>query len=108
MSVQKLKVLSVQKHKVLSVQKLKVLSVQKRKVLSVQKLKVLSVQKLKVLLTELKHINPTHYVTLHLQDGGLVLSWEQRLDILKGAACGLQYLHTVDTNKPVIHGDIKS
>ena len=97
MSVQKLKVLSVQKHKVLSVQKRKVLSVQKHKALSVQ-----------VLLTILKHINPTQYVTLHLQDGGLVLSWEQRLDILKGAACGLQYLHTVDTNKPVIHGDIKS
>ncbi|XP_052779813.1 interleukin-1 receptor-associated kinase-like 2 [Mya arenaria] len=36
-----------------------------------------------------------------------VLTWEQRLAILKGAACGLQFLHSVEKT-PVIHGDIKS
>lgn len=35
------------------------------------------------------------------------LSWIQRHEIAKGAACGLQYLHTVG-EKPLIHGDIKS
>lgn len=35
------------------------------------------------------------------------LDWHQRLEIMKGAACGLQYLHTLD-QKPLIHGDIKS
>ncbi|XP_061187681.1 uncharacterized protein LOC133195768 [Saccostrea echinata] len=34
------------------------------------------------------------------------LTWTQRIDIMKGAACGLQYLHTLD-QKPLIHGDIK-
>ncbi|XP_034237417.1 serine/threonine-protein kinase RIPK-like [Thrips palmi] len=35
------------------------------------------------------------------------LSWQQRYNIAKGAARGLQYLHTVE-EKPLIHGDIKS
>lgn len=45
-------------------------------------------------------------VLLCLQDSSRVLTWEQRQTILQGAACGLQFLHTVD-KKPVIHGDIK-
>lgn len=35
------------------------------------------------------------------------LTWKQRLRILRGAACGLQFLHTL-TDIPLIHGDIKS
>ncbi|XP_076109000.1 uncharacterized protein LOC143076991 isoform X1 [Mytilus galloprovincialis] len=35
------------------------------------------------------------------------LTWKQRLGILRGAACGLQFLHTL-TDTPLIHGDIKS
>lgn len=35
------------------------------------------------------------------------LSWSIRHGVLKDAAAGLQYLHTVD-EKPLIHGDIKS
>ncbi|KAL4225969.1 hypothetical protein ACF0H5_013956 [Mactra antiquata] len=37
----------------------------------------------------------------------VVLTWEQRISILRGSACGLQFLHCVDKT-PVIHGDIKS
>lgn len=35
------------------------------------------------------------------------LTWMQRHEIAKGAARGLQYLHTIG-KKPLIHGDIKS
>lgn len=35
------------------------------------------------------------------------LTWSQRFEIAKGAARGLQFLHTVQ-DKPLIHGDIKS
>lgn len=35
------------------------------------------------------------------------LTWQQRYNIAKGAARGLQFLHTVE-EKPLIHGDIKS
>lgn len=58
-----------------------------------------------------------YYVYEYLTNGSLhhnlhlrmnhVLTWEQRLIILRGAACGLQFLHTVES-VPVIHGNIKS
>ncbi|XP_060075391.1 uncharacterized protein LOC132555067 [Ylistrum balloti] len=35
------------------------------------------------------------------------LTWQERLIIVRGASCGLQYLHTLGT-APLIHGDIKS
>lgn len=35
------------------------------------------------------------------------LTFDQRLDILKGTAHGLQYLHTLNNVKPLIHTDIK-
>lgn len=45
---------------------------------------------------------------LHQRNGhNVLLDWYQRLNILKNAACGLQFLHSID-KKPVIHGDIKS
>ncbi|KAK3103350.1 hypothetical protein FSP39_018655 [Pinctada imbricata] len=44
---------------------------------------------------------------LRLKGGVRPLTWSMRLSIMKGAACGLQYLHTLD-HKPLIHGDIKS
>ncbi|XP_053377162.1 uncharacterized protein LOC123530515 isoform X2 [Mercenaria mercenaria] len=50
--------------------------------------------------------NGSLYQCLHNKPG-VILTWEQRLSILRGAACGLQFLHTVD-KKPVIHGAIKS
>lgn len=50
--------------------------------------------------------NGSLYQCLHYKPA-MVLTWEQRLAILRGAACGLQFLHTVD-KKPIIHGDIKS
>jgi interleukin-1 receptor-associated kinase 1 len=42
------------------------------------------------------------------QKGTPPLDFKQRLDIATGAAAGIQYLHTVVPNKPLIHGDIKS
>ena len=39
--------------------------------------------------------------------GTCALSWEQRLNIARGTALGLQFLHTL-REKPLIHGDIKS
>ncbi|XP_052213697.1 uncharacterized protein LOC127832334 isoform X2 [Dreissena polymorpha] len=51
-------------------------------------------------------VNGSLHDNLHLKKSP-VLSWERRVSILKGAACGLQFLHSVD-KKPVIHGDIKS
>lgn len=41
-----------------------------------------------------------------LQDNTKPLLWNVRHGVLKDAAAGLQYLHTVD-EKPLIHGDIK-
>ncbi|XP_052061753.1 uncharacterized protein LOC127701824 isoform X1 [Mytilus californianus] len=41
------------------------------------------------------------------KDNTPALTWKQRLGILRGAACGLQFLHTL-TDTPLIHGDIKS
>ena len=35
------------------------------------------------------------------------LTWEQRLNVARGTARGLQFLHTM-SDKPLIHGDIKS
>lgn len=35
------------------------------------------------------------------------LSFAQRQRVIKGTACGLQYLHTYIDGKPLIHGDIK-
>ncbi|KAM4697204.1 interleukin-1 receptor-associated kinase 1 [Rhinophrynus dorsalis] len=43
---------------------------------------------------------------LHHQGSLPPLSWHQRVNILQGAACGLQFLHTCQPS--VIHGDIKS
>lgn len=52
--------------------------------------------------------NGSLYDCLHCKNNhDVLLSWEQRVSILRGAACGLQYLHSIDI-KPVIHGDIKS
>ncbi|ELT92848.1 hypothetical protein CAPTEDRAFT_53959, partial [Capitella teleta] len=45
---------------------------------------------------------------LSLEDGTDPLPWRRRHDILMGAARGLQFLHTADKKKPLIHGDIKS
>lgn len=39
--------------------------------------------------------------------GTRALTWGERLMIVRGASCGLQYLHTLGT-APLIHGDIKS
>lgn len=44
---------------------------------------------------------------LHPQAGKAPLSFKQRQRIIKGTACGLQYLHTYIDGKPLIHGDIK-
>ncbi|KAK3601769.1 hypothetical protein CHS0354_016131 [Potamilus streckersoni] len=44
---------------------------------------------------------------LNCRNGTSPLDWEKRISIMRGAACGLQFLHTVD-KKPLIHGDIKS
>ncbi|XP_053551636.1 interleukin-1 receptor-associated kinase 1 [Bombina bombina] len=43
---------------------------------------------------------------LHSEGNFLPLSWEQRLGILQGAACGIQFLHSCQPS--IIHGDIKS
>ncbi|MEE6528426.1 hypothetical protein FKM82_030714, partial [Ascaphus truei] len=43
---------------------------------------------------------------LHSQGSFSPLSWQQRVVILQGAACGIQFLHTCQPS--VIHGDIKS
>lgn len=40
------------------------------------------------------------------KDGTAPLTWKQRLQIARGSACGIQFLHTCD--KLIIHGDIKS
>ncbi|KAG8554405.1 hypothetical protein GDO81_003786 [Engystomops pustulosus] len=42
---------------------------------------------------------------LHHQ-GSPTLTWKQRLGIVQGAACGIQFLHTCKPS--IIHGDIKS
>ncbi|XP_060562129.1 uncharacterized protein LOC132721767 isoform X2 [Ruditapes philippinarum] len=54
-------------------------------------------------------INGSLYQCLHGKPGTVfkVLSWEQRMSILKGASCGLQFLHTAET-VPVILGNVKS
>ncbi|CAG9821690.1 unnamed protein product [Phaedon cochleariae] len=36
-----------------------------------------------------------------------VLSWPSRLNIAVGTARGLQFLHTINENAPLVHGDIK-
>ncbi|KAM8933603.1 interleukin-1 receptor-associated kinase 1 isoform 2-T2 [Pelodytes ibericus] len=43
---------------------------------------------------------------LHLQGSFPALSWQQRVSILHGAACGIQFLHTCKPS--IIHGDVKS
>ncbi|XP_075040955.1 interleukin-1 receptor-associated kinase 1 isoform X2 [Mixophyes fleayi] len=43
---------------------------------------------------------------LHHQGSFPTLLWKQRLSILRGAACGIQFLHTCHPS--IIHGDIKS
>ncbi|PIO41082.1 hypothetical protein AB205_0151880 [Aquarana catesbeiana] len=43
---------------------------------------------------------------LQLQGSFPTLSWKQRLSIMQGAACGIQFLHTCQPS--IIHGDIKS
>ncbi|KAJ8679394.1 hypothetical protein QAD02_015181 [Eretmocerus hayati] len=45
---------------------------------------------------------------LRLKFGTAPLNWLQRLEIAKGTARGLQYLHTIRERQPLIHGDIKS
>ncbi|KAL5013200.1 hypothetical protein ScPMuIL_007470 [Solemya velum] len=44
---------------------------------------------------------------IQCKNNGDPLTWEQRVSIMKGAACGLQYLHTLEKS-PLIHGDMKS
>lgn len=53
-----------------------------------------------------KYQNQQIFFLVYLQNNTRPLDWHQRLEIMKGAACGLQYLHTLD-QKPLIHGDIK-
>uniref|UniRef100_A0A8C5R3U5 non-specific serine/threonine protein kinase n=1 Tax=Leptobrachium leishanense TaxID=445787 RepID=A0A8C5R3U5_9ANUR len=43
---------------------------------------------------------------LHSQGSSRALSWQQRVNILLGAACGIQFLHTYQPS--IIHGDVKS
>ncbi|KAM4662467.1 interleukin-1 receptor-associated kinase 1 [Discoglossus pictus] len=43
---------------------------------------------------------------LHSQGSSPPLSWQQRVSILQGAACGIQFLHS--WQPCIIHGDIKS
>lgn len=43
---------------------------------------------------------------LHHQGSFPTLTWKQRLSIMQGAACGIQFLHTCTPS--IIHGDIKS
>ncbi|XP_068104344.1 interleukin-1 receptor-associated kinase 1 isoform X2 [Hyperolius riggenbachi] len=43
---------------------------------------------------------------LHKQGSSPTLSWKERLSIMQGAACGIQFLHT--STPSIIHGDIKS
>uniref|UniRef100_A0A8D9AEC6 non-specific serine/threonine protein kinase n=1 Tax=Cacopsylla melanoneura TaxID=428564 RepID=A0A8D9AEC6_9HEMI len=43
---------------------------------------------------------------LHMKNYTLPLHWKQRLNIARGSALGLQFLH--DREPPLIHGDIKS
>ncbi|KAM3911958.1 interleukin-1 receptor-associated kinase 1 isoform 2-T2 [Leptodactylus fuscus] len=43
---------------------------------------------------------------LHHQGSFPILTWRQRLGILQGTACGIQFLHTCQPS--IIHGDIKS
>lgn len=48
-----------------------------------------------------------HCHDLSLSQGSLpTLTWKQRLSIMQGAACGIQFLHTCTPS--IIHGDIKS
>ncbi|CAG0901365.1 unnamed protein product, partial [Cyprideis torosa] len=44
---------------------------------------------------------------LNCKGGTAPLTWEQRVSIALGVACGLRYLHTL-SSKPIVHGDIKS
>ncbi|XP_053329891.1 interleukin-1 receptor-associated kinase 1 [Spea bombifrons] len=43
---------------------------------------------------------------LHHQGSFSTLSWQQRVGIMQGAACGIQFLHTCQPS--IIHGDVKS
>ncbi|XP_069841928.1 interleukin-1 receptor-associated kinase 1 [Dendropsophus ebraccatus] len=43
---------------------------------------------------------------LHRQRSFSTLTWKQRLSIMQGTACGIQFLHTCKPS--IIHGDIKS
>ena len=46
---------------------------------------------------------------LMCRQGTVPLSWKQRLNIARGTARGLNFLHSRSTReKPLIHGDIKS
>uniref|UniRef100_T1JKA5 non-specific serine/threonine protein kinase n=1 Tax=Strigamia maritima TaxID=126957 RepID=T1JKA5_STRMM len=45
---------------------------------------------------------------LRCRNGTKPLNWMQRLNIILGTACGIQYLHTISSDRPFIHGDIKS
>lgn len=44
---------------------------------------------------------------LYMRSSANPLSFKQRQRIIKGTACGLQYLHTYINGRPLIHGDIK-
>lgn len=35
------------------------------------------------------------------------LTWHQRASIARGTARGLNYLHTIQENQPLVHGDVK-
>ncbi|XP_063288757.1 interleukin-1 receptor-associated kinase 1 [Pelobates fuscus] len=43
---------------------------------------------------------------LHVKDSFQTLSWQKRVSILQGSACGIQFLHTYQPT--IIHGDVKS
>lgn len=43
-----------------------------------------------------------------LDDEGIALPWAQRLSFIKDAAAGMNYLHTFDGEKAILHRDVKS